>query len=212
MDLFKDVEEIRSDEPENKNFHYYYNREERLAKAPANVREYYKGGMRPVKGVKVLFTKQNRWIFLSLVFFVAVVFIYNGFNHSRNYACINSLDCELQSFSFQEEVYVNLKVKRNVKSEDKTPKNIEVQFFMIDPNNQVSDKKTEILCYDDSAYAGTSSNQNDKGGKTGNSDKKSKDQNQQSINVKFTDFDILRVDAIVNVDGVEKELSAKVKR
>lgn len=185
MDLFKNVEEIKPDDPKEEKLHFYYNREERIAKAPANVQEYYRGGMRPVKGIKVLFSKQNRWIFLSLIFFVAVTLIYNGFNKSRNYALINSLDCEIQAFCYEEEIFVNLKVKRNKSSTEIKPKNVEAEFFVIDPNNQVGDKKTELLCYE--------------GG-------------EQIIRAKFTDFDIIRVDAIVNVDGEEKEISTPVKR
>lgn len=182
--MFENVEEIKPVEGEQK-LHFYYNREERIAKAPANVQEYYRGGMRPVKGVKVLFTKQNRWIFLSLIIFCAFVLIYNSMNKSRNYALINTLDCEIQAFSYEEEIYVNLKIKKNVKYSDTKaiPQRVEVQFFLIDPNNQVGEKKTEVMIYESG---------------------------EQTIRGKFTDFDIIRVDAIVNVEGEEKEISTVV--
>ncbi|MCR4741328.1 MAG: hypothetical protein K5866_00440 [Treponema sp.] len=180
--LFKNVEEMRPDGEQP--LHFYYNREERIARAPENVKAYYRGEMKPVRGFKVLFTKQNKYIFLSLIFFCASVLIYNGFNKSRNYALINHLDCEVQAFSFEEEVYVNLKIKRNKNAKDLSPKKVMAQIFMIDPNNNVSDKKVEYLDYQEG---------------------------EQFIRAKFTDFDIIRVDLIVNVDGQEKELSTQVK-
>ena len=35
---------------------------------------------------------------------------------------------------------------------------------------------------------------------------------QKELNAKFPDYDIIRIDAVVSVDGEEKELSAAVKR
>ena len=56
---------------------------------------------------------------------------------------------------------------------------------MIDPNNQISDKRSDSMIYSDG---------------------------EQYLRTKFTDYDIIRVDAIINADGQEKELSAQVKR
>ncbi len=56
---------------------------------------------------------------------------------------------------------------------------------MIDPNNQVGEKRSEQLVYEEG---------------------------EQYIRTKFTDYDIIRVDVILNAGGAEKELSAEVKR
>lgn len=182
---FDDVEEIKSDIPEENGFHYYYNREERIAKAPRNVQEYYNGGMRPVRGLKVLFNKQNRFILLALVLFVGAAWVYSGFNSTRAYANLKGINFELSAFSYDEEVYVLIKMKRSNKSEDVRPYSVNAEVFVIDPNNQVGDKQSLSYTYESG---------------------------EQYMRTKFTDYDIIRVDVIVQVGDEEKELSAEVKR
>lgn len=65
------------------------------------------------------------------------------------------------------------------------PLPVEAEFFAIDPNNQVGDKRNGQLVYDEG---------------------------EKYIRTKFTDYDIIRVDVILNAGGTEKELSAEVKR
>ena len=108
--MFEDVDEGHVDGEEKSKFHYYYNREERIAHAPKIVQDYYNGGMRPQKGFKVLFkNKSNRFILLTLVFFIAFTWIYNGLNNTRNSATVGSFIFELQAFEFEEEIFVKLK-------------------------------------------------------------------------------------------------------
>lgn len=182
---FKDVEEIKSDNSEENEFHFYYNREERIAKAPRNVQEYYNGGMRPVTGIKVLFNKQNRFILLALVLFVGAAWIYSGFNSTRAYENLSGINCELAAFEYEEEVYVSIKMKRSKKATDLRPMTVNAEVFVIDPNNQVGDKRS--LSY---VYA----------------------EGEQYLRTKFTDYDIIRVDVILKIGDEEKELSAEVKR
>lgn len=183
--MFEDVEEIKPDNPEEQGFHYYYNREERIAKAPENVKAYYRGEMRPVRGIKVFFTPQNRWIFFALILFVGATWGITGLNRTRAYNSIDGINFELSAFSYGEEIYTSIQVKRSLKSKNKNPAHIDAEFFLVDPNNQVTEKHSETMIYEDG---------------------------EQFIRAKFTDFDIIRVDVIVNVDGTEKELSAQVKR
>ena len=193
--LFKDVDEIKDEKKEGE-FHYYYNREEPIAKASPQVQEYYRGGMRPVRGFKVLFNRQNRFVLFALVIFVGSVWVYTGFNKTRAYSTIGDINFELTAFSYEEEVYTSIQMKPNTKTKKTkaavsenaavaAPKKVTAEIFVIDPNNQVGDKRTlsEI-------YAG----------------------GEQFLRTKFTDYDIIRVDVILNVDGEEKELSAQVKR
>ena len=67
--MFEDVEEFVPDDEADKKLKYYYNREERIAKAPQLVKDYYAGKMKPVRGFRIFFTKQNRYIFFALIFF-----------------------------------------------------------------------------------------------------------------------------------------------
>ena len=65
------------------------------------------------------------------------------------------------------------------------PINVAAEFFAIDPNRQVGDKREGQLVYES---------------------------DEQYIRTKFTDYDIIRVDVILSAGGYEKELSAEVKR
>ena len=78
--MFEDVVEFESVDKEDRPLKFYYNREERIKKASPQVQEYYRGGMRPVKGFRVLFTGGNKYIFFALIFFVAATWIYTGLN------------------------------------------------------------------------------------------------------------------------------------
>lgn len=183
MDLFKDVEEIKPDGEQP--LHYYYNREERIAKAPPQVQEYYKGGMRPVKGFKVFFLKQNRFIFLTLIIFVAATWLYTGLNKTRNAATFNNVNFELKAFSTGEEVYVSVKMNRKKNAKEKTPVYIEADVFAIENNNQVCNKVTLPCVYNDG---------------------------EEFLRTKFTDYDIIRVDVMLHIGDEEKELSAAVEK
>lgn len=182
---FDDVEEIKAEDSQEQGFHYYYNREERIAKAPPQVQEYYRGGMRPVRGLKVLFNKQNRFVLLALVLFVGAYWVYSGFNSTRAYGNLHGINFELSAFSYEEEVFVSLKMKRSKKATDLSPAAVNAEVFVIDPNNQVGDKRILSYLYSDG---------------------------EQFLRTKFTDYDIIRVDLILKVGDEETELSAEVKR
>ena len=183
--MFEDVEEFVPDDEEDKKLKYYYNREERIAKAPQLVKDYYAGKMKPVRGFRIFFTKQNRYIFFALIFFVGATWIYTGLNKTRAGTTLAGINFELTAFSYEEEVYVSLQMKRSSRSKDVAPVPVAAEFFAIDPNNQVGDKRNGQLVYDEG---------------------------EKYIRTKFTDYDIIRVDVILNAGGTEKELSAEVKR
>ena len=183
--MFEDVEEIVPDDGVEKPLKFYYNREERITKAPSIVQEYYNGGLRPVRGIKIFFTKQNRYIFFALIFFIGATWIYTGLNKTRAGTTIAEINCELMAFSYEEEIYVSLQMKRSKRARSTGPVPFDVKFFAIDPNNQISDKKSDSIIYSDG---------------------------EQYLRTKFTDYDIIRVDVIIEAGGEEKELSAQVKR
>lgn len=183
--MFEDVEEIKTADPNEQPLKFYYNREERIANAPESVKKYYRGEMKPVRGFRVLFNKQNRFIFLALVFFVGATWIYTGFNKTRAYANIHGINFELTAFEYEEEIFISIKMKRSKKSTDTNPAKVNAEVFVIDPNNQPGDKRDLSYIYEDG---------------------------EQYLRTKFTDYDIIRVDVIMNVEGEEKELSAMVKR
>ena len=183
--MFEDVEEIVPDNEADKNLKFYYNREERISKAPKLVQDYYNGNMKPVRGFRIFFTKQNRYIFFALIFFVGAAWIYTGLNKTRAGTTLQGVNFELTAFSYEEEVYVSLQMKRSKKAKNNSPISVNAEFFAIDPNNQVSDKRSGQLIYDEG---------------------------EKYIRTKFTDYDIIRIDVILNADDTEKELSAEVTR
>ena len=183
--MFEDVEEFVPDDEADKKLKYYYNREERIAKAPQLVKDYYAGKMKPVRGFRIFFTKQNRYIFFALIFFVGATWIYTGLNKTRASTTLAGINFELTAFSYEEEVYVSLQMKRSSRSKDVAPVSVAAEFFAIDPNRQVGDKREGQLVYES---------------------------DEQYIRTKFTDYDIIRVDVILSAGGYEKELSAEVKR
>ncbi len=190
--MFEDVDEGHTDGEEKLVFRY--NREERIAKAPKIVQEYYAGGMRPVRGFKVLVAnKSNRFVLLALVFFVAATWIYTGLNRTRAYGKLGDLSLELQGFSYDEEIYVTLKLNdksgKSAGTENTianiAPKKVDVDFYFFGPENQVMNKESMSMVY-----------------KSG----------EEYFRTKLTDYDIIRVEAVVTCGEEKKQLSADVKR
>ena len=103
----KEEEIVYPDEKDSEeNLVFYYNREERLKTAPQNVKDYYSGKMK--KAPKGLFkalvaTKELRYVFATLCFVFAIALI-AGLTMKDNY--------ELSAFSFEETVYVTLKINK----------------------------------------------------------------------------------------------------
>ncbi len=80
---------------------------------------------------------------------------------------------------------MSLQMKRSKKSKSTAPVSVNAEYFAIDPNNQVGDKRSDSTIYSEG---------------------------EQYLRTKVTDYDIIRVDVILNAGGQEKELSALVKR
>ena len=110
--------------------HFFYNREERLKKAPQIVQDYYSGKFAVKRGFfKVLVgNKGNRFLLISLVLFIAFVWAFTFFSN-RNYTVIDSIVCELKAFSYEEEVFVSLELKE---SKEKTEELKTLNQKMID--------------------------------------------------------------------------------
>lgn len=182
--MFEDVDEGHLDGEEKIVFRY--NREERLKKAPQIVRDYYDGKLQPVKGIRVFWVyKQNRYVLFSLILFIAFVWGYSGLNSTRRYTRMNNVDFDLMAFSYEEEVYVNLKVMNKKADEKSPPVKVEAEFFFIDADNQLIEKKEMSLVYRNG---------------------------EEYLRTKIRDYDIIRVDIILTVDGKDKEISTTVKR
>lgn len=182
--MFEEVDEGHSEGEEKIVFRY--NREERLKNAPQIVKDAYEGKLKPVRGIKIFWVyKQNRFILLALVLFIAFVWIYTALNNTRSNAVINGISFDLTAFAYEEEIYSSLKIN-NKSADDKTPPvKIEAEFEFINVDNQVVEKKELSLVYS---------------------------HGEQSLATKMTDYDIIRVDVVINSGNTEKVVSAPVKR
>ena len=164
---------------------FRYNREERLRNAPQIVRDAYDGKMNPVRGFKILWVnKSNRYILLSLVFFIGFIWVFTAISNTKNYVKINNIAFEISAFSFQEEVYVTLKVNDKKADEKSAPVKVDAEVFFINNDNQVVEKKELSLVYRDG---------------------------EKTLATKTNDYDIIRVDAIINASNKEKEVTVAVK-
>ena len=184
--MFEDVKEYVDPEREKNEYHFFYNQEERLKNAPQIVKDYYAGKMKPLRGFQALYkNKANLYILLALVLFVGAAWIYTGFNRFRNYAKINEIDCELSAFCYADEIYASCKFSRNPKSKRTDTSDIKISYSAINADLQVAWEGSDFATF------------------TGS---------ELFLRTKLTDYDIIRMDAVVSVDGEEKELSTPVKR
>ena len=132
-------------------------------------------------------------ILFALILFVGAAWVYSGLNSTRAYGKIDDVSFELQAFSFEQQIYATVKTFRTKKNQEKYKKNeekykpskVEVEFFAIEQNNQVSDKSFSSIIFEN---------------------------NDEYLRAKFTDFDIIRVDAIVKLNDKHIELSGVVKK
>lgn len=191
-DIFQNKDEAY--EEGKQPLHYFYNREERVKNAPQIVKDYYDGKMQPVRGFRVLFQKQNRYILLALVIFVAFAWIYTGLNSIRNTTKIDNTIFEIQAFCYDGQIFTNIKVKEakskneseeNIKKIKNSPKKIEAEIYFINIDNQIVEMKEDSIIYSGE---------------------------EQYLRTKFNDYDIIRVDANIKVADLVKEISTPVKR
>ena len=185
--MFEDVKEIVDPEREKTEYHFFYNHDERIKNAPQIVKDYYAGKMKPLRGFQALYkNKANLYILLALVFFVGVAWIYTGFNRSRNYAKIKGIDCQLSAFCYEDEIYASCKFSLNPKSTRTDDAQVQIKYQAINADNQVAWESDG----DFATFSGK----------------------EFFLRTKLMDYDIIRMDAVVSVDGEEKELSTPVKR
>ena len=181
--MFEEVDEGHVEGEENVVFRY--NREERLKNAPQIVRDAYEGRMNPVRGFKVLWVnKSNRYILLSLIIFIGFIWVFTAISNTKSYTKINNIAFEIAAFSFQEEVYVTVKVNDKKADEKSPPVKVDAEVFFINNDNQIIEKKELSLVYRDG---------------------------EKTLATKAHDYDIIRVDAIITADNKEKEVTVAVK-
>ena len=178
------MSEQRPENPGELNF--YYNREERLKNAPRTVKDFYSGKMKtPPRGlIKVLVaTKGSRIMFLTLVFITALGIAISLVDKTANTEKKDGIHYTLNAFSFEEVVYVSLKLDEN--SSYKKETEIDISFVAKDRSGTVSAKNTES-----GTYSG----------------------NELFFRTTFYDYDIILIDAVIQVGGKNILLTAPVEK
>lgn len=133
MAFYDNIPEGRDEEgKDDGQFHFYYNREERLKSAPKIVQDYYAGKMTPPKGLfRVLVaTKFNRLMLLTVALCFVVVLIANLFGNQPSLATAAGFELELKAFSYDESVMAQVKIhplKKSLKD-----KNFNIEKYVKD--------------------------------------------------------------------------------
>ena len=188
MDFFEGKEESRDDETEGQ-MKFYYNREERLKKAPRIVQDYYNGDFKVQKGMRAVFikNKSNRFLLITLFTLTAFAVALGFVDKSQRKGKIGDYKIELTSFSFEDEVYTTLKAAYNSKKNNgkKEPVVLNVEFRAVNIDNQTVDKKTEERLLEN---------------------------DEEIFRTRITDFDIYEMHVFVSDGKNDTELYTKVKK
>lgn len=190
---FKNIDEGHPDGEQP--LHFFYNREERLKKAPKLVQDYYAGKVfNNTVGIKGLFkslvsTRTNKFLLASLIVFCAAIFIFNFLTTFQNKtAC--GIPVEMKAFSFDEQIHVSLKFEeKKASGENKEVENNPVSTLTVVFTGYDNQKNPVYLSkeYTDSYFG-----------------------RELTFTDKFQDYDIVRVEAKVSSGEKRDIISAKV--
>jgi len=165
---------------------YHYGKPgERLKNAPENVKNYYEGkGPQPPNGFfKVLLqTKTNRLIFVFMLVTIAISAVTIFLKKSTESGTVSQLPVHLAAFSFDGDVYASLMV-----SEKKVPESVLVSVTF---NAYDAEKNLLVTENISDFYFG----------------------NEVFLRTKFSDYDIIYIEAEVNVADDKVLLRCNVKQ
>ncbi len=199
MAFYDDIPEGRpaSGDESSEGLVFRYKREERIKNAPKIVQDYYAGKMEPTKGLfRVLVaTKFNRFMLFTVALCFAVVLIVHFFGSRPNLAVASGFELEMNSFAYDDSVFSQIKIHPLKKSlmdknfniqkiiEDKSVASAVFSFY--DADGQLLDKIQKSAEIEKNAFF---------------------------IRTKSVDYDIMKVDASVELLGESVQLTSKVSR
>ena len=169
-------DEIYTDNPSESELNFRYNREERLKNAPETVRKYYAGELPTApKGFfkALVHTKSSRFTFMALILVLALFVALFFFGPKANQNNMQNTDFTLSAFSFEEKIYVSIKVQSQSNAKEiQLP--LKAKFSMLDKDKQlVNQEKIETVIL----------------------------QKEEFIRTIFTDYDIISIEVeITNAD------------
>ncbi|MBR7064391.1 MAG: hypothetical protein IKI31_04525 [Treponema sp.] len=169
-------------------FHYYYSHDERVKNAPKIVKDFYEGKSTPPKGFFKILTASpvNRMGLFSIFVFMSVIILFshtNGKSYQKN---VGGMQFSLSSFSFSDEVFVSVSYEKSLKKKIENAE-AKIEIYTIDNQNAIVDFYEENVFFDDADES-------------------------VIIRKKFTDYDIVKVRAVVLFNDETKTLTANVKK
>ncbi len=168
--------------------HFYYNRQERLKNAPESVRDYYNGkltGQSHGLFKSLVATKGNRMLLVTVVLCAFLVIFLSLFGNKSDRREINGVAVQLSAFTFDDSVYVSLHMDAGKSHKADTVKKVIATVSGIDSDKQKT--QDHVL----------------QGNYTGN---------EQYLRTKFTDYDIIKIMAEVEIAGQKHVLFAFVQQ
>ena len=132
---------IEQDKDNQDGLHFYYDRDERLKNAPRVVKDFYNGNMKtPERGlIRVLVAnKASRIMFLTLVFLTALGIAISLVERSSNTEKKDGVRYSLTAFSFDESIYVAVKLDENSSYDKNT--DVDIVIAALDKTGTVVEK------------------------------------------------------------------------
>ncbi|MCR4790144.1 MAG: hypothetical protein K5839_03585 [Treponemataceae bacterium] len=131
------------DEIQEENLVFRYNRDERVSKASPTVKAHYDGTeAKPPKGLfkALVHTKSSRYMLYTLILVLAFFFGIYFFGSRSNVDSLNGTKYSLTAFSFEDNVYISLKLTPEDIEKNEAENKINVQICTIDNENQITNK------------------------------------------------------------------------
>ncbi len=198
MAFYDNIPESKSpDQDAGENLVFRYNREERIKNAPKIVQDYYAGKLNPTKGLfkALVATKFNRFMLFTVALCFAVVLIVNAFGNRPSLSTAAGFELELSAFRYDESVYAQIKIHPLKKS--LADKNFQIDKFIKD-----GEKAAALFTFVD-----VDGQPLDKIQKSAEIEK-----NVFFIRTNSPDYDIIKVEASVELLGQKVDLTSGVAR
>lgn len=186
MDWTK-IDEGHSDEKSDTQFHFYYNRDERLKNAPKIVQDYYyEGKGKPVKGLfkALVSTRSNRILLFSIFIFSAFILMFS-FLSSRNSNSFIGTQTNFKAFLYEDKIYISLKFNKIEKNADFVNIPVHAIFTAYESSGTECNRKEM-----DDIFSG----------------------DEMFIMTTFDDYDIMKVVCELSANDEKKTFAAKVNR
>lgn len=96
-------------------------------------------------------TRGNRMMFFTLIAITVFAFIWGNLYNDDHKAKIQGVSLTLSAFSYGDlgsEIYTSLKLEQSKNSKENLPLTLEVVFYAVDSDEQISNKNEQIFIFD----------------------------------------------------------------